>query len=103
MEKNLSKVCVLLLVCLFINSVVTAQTSQHNRQTNMTYQIINAANKTFGYDIYADGHIMIHQASVPALPGNEGFKTKVGAEKVAQLVITKIQKGECRQQLQLKK
>ena len=37
---------------------------------------------------------MIRQASVPAMPGNEGFKTKAGAKKVAQLVIKKIQKGE---------
>ena len=28
------------------------------------------------------------------MPGNEGFKTKADAEKVAQLVITKIKKGE---------
>ena len=28
------------------------------------------------------------------MPGNPGFKTKAGAEKVAQLVISKIKKGE---------
>ena len=28
------------------------------------------------------------------MPGNEGFKTKADAEKVAQLVIDKIRKGE---------
>ena len=37
---------------------------------------------------------MIHQTSAPGLPGNEGFKTKTDAEKVAQLVIDKIEKGE---------
>ena len=62
--------------------------------TKLTYKIIDASNKTFGYDIYANERMMIHQASIPALPGNEGFKTKNTAEKVAQLVIAKIKKGE---------
>ena len=37
---------------------------------------------------------MIHQTSAPALPSNEGFKTKDDATKVALLVIEKIKKGE---------
>lgn len=62
--------------------------------TNLTYKIIDAPNNTFCYDVFADGKLMIHQTSVPGLPGNEGFKTKADAEKVAQLVIGKIKKGE---------
>jgi hypothetical protein len=37
----------------------------------------------------ADGKILIHK---PGLPGNEDFKTKAAAEKVATLIITKIKK-----------
>lgn len=62
--------------------------------TKLTYKIIVAVNNTFAYDIYADGKLMIHQNSIPAMPGNEGFKTKVAAEKIAKLVIEKIKKGE---------
>lgn len=62
--------------------------------SKLTYKIIPAANKTFCYDILADGRLMIHQPSAPGLPGNEGFKTKKDAEKVAGLVIEKIRKGE---------
>ncbi len=62
--------------------------------TKLTYKIIDAPNHTYCYDVLADGKIMIHQTSAPGLPGNEGFKTKADAEKVAKLVITKIQKGE---------
>jgi hypothetical protein len=62
--------------------------------TKLTYKIIDASNKTFGYDIYANERMIIHQASMPALPGNEGFKTKNTAEKVAQFVIAQIKKGE---------
>lgn len=62
--------------------------------TQLTYKIIPAANHTFCYDVLADGKILIHQPSKPSLPGNEGFTTKAAAEKVAQLIITKIKNGE---------
>ena len=62
--------------------------------TNLTYKVITAPQATWGYDVFADGRLMIHQASVPALPGNEGFRTKEDATKVALLVIEKIRKGE---------
>ena len=62
--------------------------------SNLTYNIIDAPNNTFCYDVYADGKLLIHQTSIPALPGNEGFKTKQDAEKVVLLVIDKIKRGE---------
>ena len=62
--------------------------------TKLTYKIIDAPKHTYGYDVFADGRLMIHQSSAPGLPGNEGFKTKADAEKVALLVIDKIKKGE---------
>jgi hypothetical protein len=62
--------------------------------TKLTYKIIPAANNTFCYDVLADGKLLIHQPSKPGLPGNEGFKTKAAAEKVAKLIISKIKKGE---------
>ena len=37
---------------------------------------------------------MIHQSSIPGLPGNEGFKTKDDAIKVAEMVVYKIRNGE---------
>ena len=47
----------------------------------ITYEIIPAANKTWCYDISAEGKMMIHQPSVPGLPSNEGFNTKAAAQK----------------------
>lgn len=92
----------ILILLWLINVILPAQNTDSipSRSPNQfvnskfTYKIIDAPNKTFGYDIYADVRKIIHQASVPALPGNEGFKTKVNASKVAQLVIDKIKKGE---------
>ena len=63
-------------------------------KTKLTYKLIAAPNHTWCYDVFADGRLMIHQTSAPALPGNEGFKTKEDATKVALLVIEKIKKGE---------
>ena len=62
--------------------------------SKLSYTIIDAPGKTYCYDVYADGRLVIHQGSAPGLPGNHGFATKADAEKVAQLVISKIKKGE---------
>src|SRR6266700_1487074 len=62
--------------------------------SKLTYKIIDTPQHTYCYDVFADGRLMIHQASAPALPGNEGFKTKEDATKVALLVIDKIRRGE---------
>jgi hypothetical protein len=63
-------------------------------KSKLTYKIINSANQTFGYDIFSDGKLLIHQPSIPGMSGNEGFKSKQASEKVAQLVINKVKKGE---------
>ena len=64
------------------------------KNATMTYQLIPGINHTWGYDILVNNKLTIHQPSIPSLPGNEGFKTKEGAEKVARLVIKKMKKGE---------
>ncbi len=63
-------------------------------KANITYKITNAAANTFCYDIFSDGKLLIHQPSVPGIAGNKGFKDKASAEKVADLVVKKIKKGE---------
>jgi hypothetical protein len=60
----------------------------------ITHQLIPGLNNTWGYDILVDNKLTIHQPSIPSLPGNDGFKTKESAEKVAKLVIQKMKKGE---------
>jgi hypothetical protein len=62
--------------------------------STLTYQIIDAPGHTYGYNVFGDGRLMIHQTSVPGLPGNEGFKTKDDATTVALLGIEKIRKGD---------
>jgi hypothetical protein len=62
--------------------------------TKLTYKVIDAPKHTYGYDVFADDRLMIHQTSVPAIPDNEGFKTRKDATKVSLFVIEKIRKGE---------
>ena len=62
--------------------------------TKLTYKIIDTPKHTYCYDVFADGGLMIHQTSAPALPSNQGFKTKEDATKVALLVIEKIKKSQ---------
>jgi hypothetical protein len=60
----------------------------------ISIKIIPSINKTFGYDILLQGKPLIHQPNIPAMPGNEGFKTKKSAQKVAEFVVKKIRKNE---------
>jgi hypothetical protein len=68
--------------------------SESFKNAKLTYKIIPAQNNTWCYDIFKDGSMCIHQNSIPGVAGINGFKTKEKAEKVAQLVVTKIQNGE---------
>lgn len=75
----------------------TAQTLEPTQKTEatktLTYKIIDAPGKTYGYDIYNDDKLLIHQSGIPAMPGNKGFATKKDAGKVAVLVIEKLKNG----------
>lgn len=60
----------------------------------ITYRLTQGINHTWGYDILVDNKMTIHQPSIPGLPGNDGFKTREGAENVAKLVVEKMKEGE---------
>ncbi len=45
----------------------------------------------FGYDIYVNDEPYIHQPHIPAIDGNHPFKTEADAQKVAGLVVQKIE------------
>ena len=63
--------------------------------TQYTYVITPVTNNTWCYDIFQDEKLLIHQTSIPGIPGNVGFKTKSAAEKVALLVIEKLKTEKC--------
>ena len=105
--KNMSMKLLMMTVLIFMVLISNAQTtkeptkevhkfpdSETSKNSGYSYTIISAANNTWCYDIYKDNKIFIHQPSIPAIMGNDGFKKKSDADKVAKLVINKIKKGE---------
>ena len=69
---------------------------QENTYANaeITIKILPSVNKTFGYDILLHGRPLVHQPTIPGLPGNEGFTTKKRAKTVAEYVVKKIRNNE---------
>ncbi|MDX9847121.1 MAG: DUF4907 domain-containing protein [Tenuifilaceae bacterium] len=56
--------------------------------------IIPSIDNTWGYQILINEKPFIFQSSIPGLPGNTGFSNQKDAEKVANLVVAKIRRGE---------
>ena len=44
----------------------------------------------FGYNIYVDSNMYVHQPHIPAVSGNKGFDSYANAEKAAGLIVYKI-------------
>jgi len=85
----------LCIACFFISiNLLHAQQFPSAKNAKLTYKIISAEGNTWGYDIYNNDKLFVHQPSIPAMPGNKGFAKKSYAEKVAKKVIEKIQHGE---------
>jgi hypothetical protein len=63
-------------------------------KANLTWSIIGPEGDGYGYDVYADGKMLIHQPGIPGQPGVKGFRTKADSEKVARLVVKKLKNKE---------
>lgn len=91
--------CLFMLLHLAINAACTQAPATPHRpdQTaagqKYSVRIITAGAGTYGYEIYTAGKLLIRQLAVPAVPGNKGFQRKPDAEKVANLVVTKLSHG----------
>ncbi len=109
MKMNQSKKWIInsLFICLYVLVLCSISASAQEKQikssknkTNTvqskgyTYTIVPGVNHTFGYEIYLNGKLHIQQLSIPTRPGNEGFKLKKDAEKIAKIVVSKLQRGE---------
>ena len=60
----------------------------------ITTSIISSEDSTFGYDIIINGQILVHQPSIPGLPGNKGFEIKEHAQRVADFAANKVRNNE---------
>ena len=57
------------------------------------FKTFRNAGSDWGYDIYVDGKLYVHQPHIPATSGNTGFKNERDAKNTAELVVKKIKKN----------
>jgi Domain of unknown function (DUF4907) len=65
-----------------------------NSSKALFVKTILQTDNTWGYDIFDADKLLIHQPHIPAMSGNIGFTTVAQAERVAAVVVTKMQQGE---------
>jgi hypothetical protein len=75
--------------CISLQMVLQDDTLKSGKRA----KIISSEAGTFGYEIYSGGKLLIRQTNIPGIGGNKGFKRKSDAEKVAKLVLEKLDKG----------
>jgi hypothetical protein len=66
---------------------------QNNSTQRLTYKLFAAERGTYGYDIFRNNKLYVHQPTMPTRPGKLGFASKKDAERAANLVIRKIRLG----------
>lgn len=72
------------------DSAIASDSSAPATDATINYEIINAPEGTFGYDIIVNGKVMIHQTNIPGMPGLKGFASRDDAARVAVLVMDKL-------------
>ena len=92
------------LACILFTLPATAQSIQHIKTHNQqvaantpptyTYQLFQAPNKMYGYDIFFGKKIVFHQGASPALSSEfiAALSTKQQADAAALLSINKLKK-----------
>jgi len=90
-------VCLLIIVysCTQVPPVKekTENKVQANSQQSYRYQVLRNDDASFGYQIFNDSALLIHQKTIPGRSGNSGFHDSLKAGEVAALVISKLEAG----------
>ncbi|GAB3522560.1 DUF4907 domain-containing protein [Emticicia fontis] len=108
------KTLVILLLCISVSFAGLAQKTNQAPIKNQDYGILYAYNDSlqyetypqangWGYKLYLRYKLLVNQTIIPALPGNQAFKTEKDAKKIAKLAMTKVAKGQMPPTLELKK
>lgn len=84
------KYCIFLILIL---GALFSNTTSAQVKDIYSYHVIKAPNNTWGYDIYKENKLVIHQTSKPAIEGNMGFSSVSKAQAVATIIIKKLRAG----------
>ena len=60
-------------------------------KAHLKTRLVAGENQSYGYQVLVNGHVLIHQPTIPGQPGTEGFHTRKEARRVAALVTYKLQ------------
>ncbi|WP_158561297.1 DUF4907 domain-containing protein [Emticicia sp. C21] len=99
------KVIFIFLFCISISFIGLAQKPKQTPGKSQDYGILYTHNDSlqyetyplpngWGYKLYLRYKLLVNQPIIPALAGNQGFKTEKDAKKIAQLAIGKVAKGQ---------
>jgi hypothetical protein len=69
------------------------QTPKQNAQVNATMKTFHTE-IGWGYNVYRNDSLYIHQEYMPAVEGRKGFDTEADAKKIAELVLEKMKKSD---------
>jgi hypothetical protein len=85
----------ILIVTCFITFISQGCNQTAKQQDSSVYnaRVFKTEKADFGYDIYKDSTLVIHQPIIPSVSGNAGFVNEEEAKKVAALMIDKLNKG----------
>jgi hypothetical protein len=78
---------------IFENSAYRFQDKR--QQPVYSVKVTPAQEKTYRYEIYQGGKLIIRQENIPGFSGMKGFKRKADVEKVAKLVMESSTRALC--------
>ena len=81
---------------LLVSQLLFSQTASSAKPVTSDYYTIKSfqqSDNSWGYDVFRNGKLTIHQPSIPAVAGNKGFSKRSDAERMAELVIEKMKMG----------
>jgi hypothetical protein len=64
------------------------------RHAAITTRLLPGAHHTYGYEVLVNGKPLIAQPSIPGRAGNDGFRTPAEAQRVADLVASKLRDNQ---------
>ena len=88
---------IILVLTLILAFACTTKPKENSKTTGVSTPVVSFElikyNQGWGYKVYVNSKLYITQDLIPCVSGNNPFKNSADAQKVANLVVQKIEKG----------
>jgi hypothetical protein len=74
----------------FLGFILFGCANKRHKESKFSYELIVLENNMWGYELFEEKKRIIIQKNIPAIQGNTPFSSKKDAEKVAELMIFKL-------------